>query len=278
MNQLKRGAGSLVHGLALVLDSIFEGITAIFETVVILTETVRAGVLQLLVAGGCLLVFLLLNPIGWIFLLQPEVLLFLFVIFIVPILGRSFISLLKYGEYTTTEYLMDYANYLKTGKNRTFRSFGEYGRNYVRMEQEKAERAQRARREAEQRMWEERFRAWYQHQQQQQSRYGNPYQGSRGGTYGPYGPYGQSGGPGASYSNPYEDFVQKYEKSATILGVPFDTDEYQVKLAYRKLAKQVHPDVNRSEDATRQFQELSDAYDFLSKENIERYRSIRKSR
>lgn len=272
MNLMKRGAGTLVHGLAVVLDSIFEGITAVLETVVILTETLRAGVLQLLVAGGCLLFFLLLNPVGWLFLMQPEVLLFLFVIFVVPMLGRSFISLLKYGEYVTTEYLHDYGDYLQSGKNRSFRSFGEYGRNYVRMEQEKAERAQRARREAEQRMWEERFRAWYQHQQQQQSRYGNPYGGYQRGPYGPYGSAGQA----PPYSNPYEDFVQKYEKAAAILGVPADTDEYQVKLAYRKLAKQLHPDVNKAPDATRKFQELSDAYDFLSKENIERYRSIKK--
>lgn len=276
MSLIKRGTGSLLHGLAVVLDSVFEGIIAILETVVILAETLRAGVLQLLVAGGCLLVFLLMNPIGWLFLLQPEVLLFLFIIFGVPLLGRSFISLLKYGEYVTTEYLNDYADYLKTGKNRTFRSFGEYGRKYVRMEQEKAERAQRARREAEQRMWEERFRAWYQHQEQQ-SRYGNPYGRTGQGPYGGYGSYGQAG-QAPPYTNPYDDFVKKYEESAKILGIPADTDEYQVRLAYRKLAKKVHPDINKAPDATQQFQKLSDAYDFMSKENIERYRSIKKGR
>ena len=266
MNLMKQGAGTLIRGLAIVLDALFAGVTAILETIVILTETLRAGVLRLLLAGGCLLMFLLLNPLGWLFLMQPEVLLFLFVIFIVPLLGRTFISLLKYGEYVTTEYLIDYADYLKTGKNRSFRSFGEYGRNYVRIEQEKAERARRERQQAEQRMWEERFRAWYQHQQQQQRNYGG---------YGSYRP-GPSGGAG--YQNPYEDFARKYEQAAQTLGVPTDTDEYQVKLAYRKLAKQVHPDINPSEDATRKFQELSDAYDFMSKENIERYRSMKKGR
>ena len=125
-------------------------------------------------------------------------------------------------------------------------------------------------------MWEERFRAWYQHQEQQ-SRYGNPYGRTGQGPYGGYGSYGQAG-QAPPYTNPYDDFVKKYEESAKILGVPADTDEYQVRLAYRKLAKKVHPDINKAPDATQQFQKLSDAYDFMSKENIERYRSIKKGR
>lgn len=259
MSSVKRAAGSVVHGTARVLDAIFSGVIAILGTIVILTEALRRSFLQLLLAGGCLLLFLLLNPFGILLLFQPGMLIFLFVIFVVPLLGRTFISFLQYGEYVITEYLYDYADYLKKGRNRAFRSFGEYGRKYIRMEEEKYQEAQRRRREAEQKFWEERFQTWYQ-------------QGGQYRSYGSYTGQGQSG----PFVNPYEDFVDRYEKAAKVLGVPNETDEYQVKLAYRKLAKQLHPDVNPSADATQRFQELSDAYDFMSKENIERYRSIKK--
>lgn len=70
------------------------------------------------------------------------------------------------------------------------------------------------------------------------------------------------------------EFKQKYEKSCDILDLPYDTDKYQVKLAYRKKAKENHPDINRSPDATSKFQEINDAYGFLSDENIERYKRM----
>lgn len=268
----KRAASRIFYAAAVVLNAIFGGFIAILDTIVILTEWLRRSFLQLLLAGGCLLFFLLMNPIGLLILLRGEVLVFLLVIFGVPMLGRSFISLLQYGQYVSTEYLFDYADYLKKGKSRKFRSFGEYGAKYIRMEQEKQERAQRARREAEQRMWEERFRAWY-----EQSG-GQTYYGTRD-PYGRYAGQGQYRRPGGQQTqNPYEDFVARYQNATRILGVPLDTDEYQVKLQYRKLAKQLHPDVNPSADATKKFQELSDAYDFLSKENIERYKSMTKGR
>ena len=57
-----------------------------------------------------------------------------------------------------------------------------------------------------------------------------------------------------------------------MLGISTDTTEYEVKLAYRKLAKKYHPDVNSDPKATTKFQEINAAYEFLSKENIERYK------
>lgn len=283
MGIFQRASGHVFHGIAVVLDAIFGGVIAILDTIVILTESLRRSLAQVLAAGGCLLLFLFLNPLGMLFLFRPEVLTFLFVIFVVPMLGRTFISLLKYGQYVVTEYFFDYADYLKSGKTRTFRRFGEYGARYIRKEQERMQREQEARRAAEQRMWEERFRQWYAQQAEAQRRYREQYQGQSGG-YGPYGPFGpfgpgqRPGGAGSSrggFTNPYDDFISKYERSAKILGVPTETDEYQVKLAYRKLAKQYHPDVNKAPDATKRFQEINDAYDFMSKDNIERYKQIR---
>ncbi len=49
-----------------------------------------------------------------------------------------------------------------------------------------------------------------------------------------------------------------------VLGVPRDADENTIKGAYRKLARQYHPDVNKSEDAEERFKEINEAYEVLS--------------
>ncbi len=49
-----------------------------------------------------------------------------------------------------------------------------------------------------------------------------------------------------------------------ILGLPRNATEADIKSAYKKLAKQWHPDVNKSPDATDKFKELNEAYSVLS--------------
>lgn len=49
-----------------------------------------------------------------------------------------------------------------------------------------------------------------------------------------------------------------------VLGVPRDTDENAIKSAYRKLARQYHPDVNKATDAGERFKEINEAYEVLS--------------
>jgi curved DNA-binding protein CbpA len=48
-----------------------------------------------------------------------------------------------------------------------------------------------------------------------------------------------------------------------LLGVEPDATTAQIKSAYRKLAKQYHPDVNTSSDAADRFREITEAYDTL---------------
>lgn len=49
-----------------------------------------------------------------------------------------------------------------------------------------------------------------------------------------------------------------------ILGVERSADEKDIKKAYRKLAREYHPDANKSSDAEARFKEISDAYQVLS--------------
>ena len=48
------------------------------------------------------------------------------------------------------------------------------------------------------------------------------------------------------------------------LGVPRDATKDQIKKAFRKLAQQYHPDVNKSDDAEMRFKEINEAYQVLS--------------
>ena len=52
-----------------------------------------------------------------------------------------------------------------------------------------------------------------------------------------------------------------------ILGVTRGASEKEIKEAYRRLAKQWHPDVNKSVEAEAKFKEINEAYEYLSKNN-----------
>jgi molecular chaperone DnaJ len=49
-----------------------------------------------------------------------------------------------------------------------------------------------------------------------------------------------------------------------VLGVSRDASEDEIKKAFRRQARKLHPDVNKAPNAEEQFKELNEAYDVLS--------------
>lgn len=263
MNIIKKIIGKSLYYFTTAISFLLDIIIGIVEFVVNLVNAVAKGIVAFLGMGGCLLFILFSGPFGLALLFYPPVLLAILFFVIFPILGTKFVSYLKYVKYAITEFLFDRANFFLHGINNRFESFSEYGNKYKRAEEAEKRRQQEERQAQQQREWEERFKQW-QHYQNSQSR-----------GYGNFGGYQNTNyGNSQSFSNPTTDFKNKYEKSCGILDVEYSADKYQIKLAYRKKAKEYHPDINKSPDATKIFQQLNDAYEFLSEDNIQRYKNM----
>ena len=62
-----------------------------------------------------------------------------------------------------------------------------------------------------------------------------------------------------------EGVVMDYKDYYTILGVTKTATEAEIKKAYRKLARQYHPDLNPGDsEAERKFKEINEAYEVVS--------------
>ena len=173
------------------------------------------------------------------------------------------------------EFLLGYGDYYLNNSQTKYTSYSDYKKKYIFNKQEEERKAREERQRREQEEWTRRFNEWFNQNgfdfndfgyYQQQGQYGGYNQG-----------YGQQRyGYQNQYQNPVDDFVKTYEQHCDTLGVGYNADKYEIKLNYRKLAKKYHPDINKAADATAKFQEVNNAYDFLSNEqNIERYNRIK---
>ncbi|KAI8529443.1 hypothetical protein RHMOL_Rhmol12G0225100 [Rhododendron molle] len=92
-----------------------------------------------------------------------------------------------------------------------------------------------------------------------------------GGTY----PWSQKNFPSVSSSSQFNREISAKRFRTVVmaaadyystLGVPRSATSKEIKAAYRRLARQYHPDVNKQPGATEKFKEISSAYEVLSDE------------
>ncbi len=246
--------GKILHGLATGLGTFFNVLINIMNVIVVTFEGIRQ-LLFMIFIFGCSTIFIFpIIPL----LLPKEVMYFIFAVIFIPILGPKFISFLRYINYTLTEWMYDRADSMITGQKVGYESISDYSDKYI-YEQEQMRRRQReeeARRQQEEmnRRFEEFVRNF------------GGYQDSR--TYGGYNQGQHTGFNGVNDIG----FKEKYEKACQTLGISVDTDIYEVKLNYRKLAKKYHPDINKDPSATTMFTKVNEAYEFLTEENIKKYK------
>ena len=255
---MKKILGKIIHGLANFIEMIFNALINLMDILVVTFESIRS-LLFIVLMFGCSAFFFL--PV-FLTILPKRAWYFIFLVIIIPILGPKFISVLRYANYVFTESLRDRAESLITGKKVGFENLSDYSKKY-KLEEERQKRAEyeayrKAQEEQMNQYYEEVFRNFTGNFSDFSSNAGNFNQGS----YGNYQGYGVND----------LGFKEKYEKSVKTLGLSVNTDIYQVKLNYRKLAKKYHPDLNKDPNAKELFQEVNAAYEFLTEENIKKYK------
>ncbi|SET64507.1 DnaJ domain-containing protein [Natronincola peptidivorans] len=259
MRLIKKILGKVLYGIAKMISAIMDFFIQLIVNMVVFVGSFFKGCLALMSMGGCLF-FLLFANLGLRILMHPMGLSTILFLLAFLMFGGKLAAYLKYIKYIITEFLFNTANYLMDGINYQYKGFNEFKEAYRKAEEDRI-REQQQRYYEQQRKWEERFKQqWYQQHHQ--------------GGQGAYGGHSRQGSYGQGFINPNVEFKNKYERSCDIIGVPYDADKAQMKSAYRKKAKEYHPDLSKAPNATEIFQEISAAYEFLSDEHIQRYKNI----
>lgn len=251
--KLKKTLGKILHAVASGLSYVFDFLINIINIIVIVFE----GLKQVLFFIGCSVIFIF--PI-FFFAIPRNLMVLIILAVLIPFLGTRFVSALRYANYTVTEWMYDKADTLISGKKVGFKNFKDYGDKY-RFDEETRERRQaEGERQRQQEEMNRKFEEFAKN-----FRFYDNYSQDSSNSYDSSGYY-QTGASDIG-------FKEKYEKACDTLGVTYDSDSYQIKLNFRKLAKQYHPDISDDPNATEKFQEINEAYEFLSNDNINKYKS-----
>ena len=269
--------GYLNKFIGTIIDYVLRFVILIVEVLVNIFSSVRQLFGYILSMGGCLLILFIFNPLIFFPIISNPFVLGLIVFsIIIPIIGQIAVSYLKYIHYMATEYFYDKADKYLLGREASYKNIKDYGDKYKKDKEEERIRLEEERRKKEEeerkRRFEEftggsgtywnfgdfsNFEEFFRNAQQQGGGYynqsGQNYQGSSRGS----------------------SFESQYEEACKVLGVSSSADKYEIKLAYKKMAKKYHPDLNKDPGATEKFQEINNAYDFLSDENIENYKKFK---
>ncbi len=269
MDFLKKTYGKILYGIARFLEVLLDGLISLNGIILRVMETFKKLILGvfigvILVLGTLTLGILFFAPlaIATIIHLFP-----FFRLMIIILILRYLMEYLDKGlrllKYSLTEYLYDKAGYFSAGSTRKFTKIRDYGRDYLRIKEEQKRAEEEARKRAEEearRREEERFRNFY----EQQFNFGG---------YTNFNDFtGQAGGYSPTSSS---TFKKEFEDACDVLGLAYnDCSKETVRKAYREMAKKYHPDLNKSPDATEMFQKVNNANEFLTEENINRYRNM----
>ncbi len=284
---MKKFLGHILNGVGKFIEVFLNIIIFLVQLATSIFDGIKQMIAALFVGGGCLLLLFILNPVVLYSITKNKyIMTILFLSVVVPILGVKGVSYLKYIQYMATEYFYDKADFYLHGKKRTFDKISDYGKKY-KAHIEELERLKKQREQEErEKAFEERFN----------SAFGGTYytfgedinfedlfgEGgffdafNQGGYYYNQGSFNQQGNynsQGQNYAG--IGFKNSYEEAIRILGLTTDADKYEIKLKYRQLAKKYHPDLNKEEGAKEMFQKINNAYEFLSDENIEKYKRLK---
>lgn len=240
------------------VDYLLEFFITVFSMLTEIFRSFRSLLLSLLFFGGCLFFFIFLIPLSFSSRGGTNWGGILLLILIFPVIGSFAVSRLKYLQYMVTEFFYERADYYLLGKDITYETMGDYGRRYQRKIEEERRRQEEARARMEEELFRQRFEAFLIRQT----------------TTAPV--------PGtmavptirAATKGLTTVALRKIRSRHWRLGVDVNADKYEIRLAYKKLAKKYHPDLNPDKDTTQVFQEINAANDFLNDENIARYKSM----
>lgn len=275
MNKL---LGYFYKATGTIIDYILQGLIAIFTVLVNVFSSIKQLFGLFFSAAGCLIFLLILNPIVLYVIIRSPIFWIAMLSLIVPFIGTIAVSYLKYIHYMATEYFYDKADYHILGRTAAYKRMEDYGNKY----RENLEKERLKREEERRKRQEEEFKRQFGDFGNGGAQWGSWTFGSfeefeqffgqdQNGGY--YNGYGQQGYQNQNYQPP-NSFKDQYESACDTLGVPYTADKYEIKLSYRKMAKLYHPDLNKEADAAEKFKKINNAYEFLSDDNIVRYKNL----